>query len=254
MRPVLVFTGPPRSHAEARQVIDAICLPPAAQGSIVAAVQRYDPAAILIVDGAFQSEPAVRHKEILWAISQAIPVIGAASMGALRAAELHPYMHGVGLIYRWYRRFALLPDDAVAVQHGPQEMNFAPLTHALVDLRMTVRTARRRKLISADLAEKLLSAARKLDFRERTLARMVRETLPAAGDEGIETCRQILAGVFVQQKKRDALLALQLLRDRTFEPKTLKNFRMTLAFCQDLAEAGLEIPSPGGPCPSDYYR
>ena len=245
MRPVLVFTGPTLSHAEARQVIDAICLPPAAQGSIVAAVQRYDPAAILIVDGAFQSEPAVRHKEILWAMSQAIPVIGAASMGALRAAELHPYMHGVGLIYRWYRRFALLPDDAVAVQHGPQEMNFAPLTHALVDLRMTVRTARRCKLISADLAEKLLNAARKLDFRERTLTRMVRETLPA-DDDSMETCRQMLAAVFVQQKKRDALLALQLLRDRTIEPKKLKIFRMTVAFCQDLADAGLEIPSPGG--------
>ncbi|TIT86320.1 MAG: TfuA domain-containing protein, partial [Mesorhizobium sp.] len=120
MRPRLVFTGPTLSHPEAQQVADVICLPPAVQGSIVAAVQRYDPAAIVIIDGAFQAEPAVRHKEILWAISQAIPVIGAGSMGALRAAELYPYMHGVGLIYRWYRRFAFLPDDAVAVLYGPE--------------------------------------------------------------------------------------------------------------------------------------
>ena len=28
-------------------------------------------------------------------------------------------MIGVGLIFRWYRRFALLPDDAVAVLYGP---------------------------------------------------------------------------------------------------------------------------------------
>ncbi len=125
MRPKLVFTGPTLSHAEAQRAADVICLAPAVQGSVVAAVQRYDPAAILIVDGGFQSEPAVRHKEILWAISQGVPVIGAASMGALRAAELHPHMRGVGLVYRWYRRNAFAPDDAVAVLHGPAAADFS---------------------------------------------------------------------------------------------------------------------------------
>ncbi|MER8500229.1 TfuA-like protein [Mesorhizobium sp. M0904] len=220
---------------------DVICLAPAVQGSIIAAVQRYDPAAIVIIDGAFQAEPAVRHKEILWAISQAIPVIGAGSMGALRAAELYPYMHGVGLIYRWYRRFAFLPDDAVAVLYGPKAVNFSPLTHALVDLRITVRAAWRRNLISTDLSGKLGNTARNLNFRERTLSRMVRETLPEAGDHDIEACRQILAGAFVQQKKRDALSALQLMREKALVPAELKNFRMTVAFVQDLEDAGLAI-------------
>ncbi|RWO42830.1 MAG: TfuA domain-containing protein [Mesorhizobium sp.] len=239
MRPRLVFTGPTLSHPEAQQVADVICLAPAAQGSIIAAVQRYDPAAIVIIDGTFQAEPAVRHKEILWAISQAIPVIGAGSMGALRAAELYPYMHGVGLIYRWYRRFAFLPDDAVAVLHGPKEVNFSPLTHALVDLRMTVRAAWRRNLISTDLSGKLENAARNLNFRERTLSRVVREALPEAGDHDIEACRQILAGAVVQQKKRDALSALQLIRENALVPPELKNFRMTIAFVQDSEDAGL---------------
>ncbi|MER9666953.1 TfuA-like protein [Mesorhizobium sp. M0185] len=220
---------------------DVICLAPAVQGSIIAAVQRYDPAAIVIIDGAFQAEPAVRHKEILWAISRAIPVIGAGSMGALRAAELYPYMHGVGLIYRWYRRFAFLPDDAVAVLYGPKEVNFSPLTHALVDLRMTVRAAWKRNLISADLSGRLENAARNLNFRERTLSRMVRKALPQAGDHDIEACRQIVAGAFVQQKKRDALSALQLMSKKALVPVELKNFRMTVAFVQDLEDAGLAI-------------
>lgn len=241
MRPRLVFTGPTLSHAEAQQVADVICLAPAVQGSIVAAVQRYDPAAIVIIDGAFQAEPAVRHKEILWAINQGIPVIGAGSMGALRAAELYPYMHGVGLIYRWYRRFAVLPDDAVAVLYGPKAVNFSPLTHALVDLRMTVRVAWRRNLISTDLSGKLESAARNLNFRERTLSRMVREALPEAGDHDLQTCRQILAGAFVQQKKRDALSALQFMHENALVPAELKNFRMTVGFVQDLEDAGLAI-------------
>jgi len=241
MRPRLVFTGPTLSHAEARQVADVICLPPAAQGSIVAAVLRHDPAAILIIDGTFQAEPAVRHKEILWAISRSIPVVGAASMGALRAAELYPHMRGVGLVYRWYRRFAFAPDDAVAVLHGPKEVNFSPLTRALVDLRMTIRAARRRNLISADLSGKLEEAARTLNFRERTLSRMVREALPAAERGEFKACRQILAGGFVQQKKRDALLALQLLRDNVLVPSLPTDFIMTAAFLQDLEDSGLTI-------------
>src|SRR5687768_11949029 len=100
-RQTLVFLGPSLPPKEAKDICDAIYLPPAAQGSIISAVQRYDPRAMLIIDGSFQSEPAVRHKEILWAIARGVTVIGAASMGALRAAELHRHgMIGVGLIYR----------------------------------------------------------------------------------------------------------------------------------------------------------
>jgi hypothetical protein len=45
----------------------------------------------------FDSTPAVLHKEILWAMDRGVGVSGAASMGALRAAELHWYgMVGVG--------------------------------------------------------------------------------------------------------------------------------------------------------------
>ncbi|TIU61871.1 MAG: TfuA domain-containing protein, partial [Mesorhizobium sp.] len=159
MRPKLVFTGPTVSHADALKVVDAVCLPPAVQGSIVSAVQHLDPSAILVIDGGFQAEPAVRHKEILWALSRGIHVFGAASMGALRAAELFPHMQGVGLIYRWYRRFAFAPDDAVAVLHGPAEVNFAQLTHALIDLRRTLRAACRRGVISSEQQARLEGAA-----------------------------------------------------------------------------------------------
>lgn len=241
MRPNLIFTGPTLSHPEAQNAADVICLPPAVQGSIIAAVQQYDPAAIVIIDGGFQSEPGVRHKEILWAISQAIPVIGAASMGALRAAELYPYMQGVGVIYRWYRRFAFAPDDAVAVLHGPKEINFSPLTHALVDLRRTIRIACRTNLISADVAGKLENAARTLNFRERTLANVVQNALPASDGDDINRYRQMLSGAFIEQKKRDALAAIHLLRDKVFESEKLTNFEITLAFFQDLEDAGLTI-------------
>ena len=56
-----------------------------------------------LIDGYFDGVPAVAHKEILWALDQGIRVLGAASMGALRAAELAPFgMEGVGAIWRDY--------------------------------------------------------------------------------------------------------------------------------------------------------
>ncbi|KRB26793.1 hypothetical protein ASD99_27670 [Mesorhizobium sp. Root695] len=236
MRPKLVFTGPTVSHADALKVVDAVCLPPAVQGSIVSAVQRFDPSAILVIDGGFQAEPAVRHKEILWALSRGIHVVGAASMGALRAAELFPHMQGVGLIYRWYRRFAFAPDDAVAVLHGPAEVNFAQLTHALIDLRRTLRAACRRGVISPEQQARLGRAAQAVNFRERTLARMVRDAYDVE-----KLCRE-LGAAFVQQKKQDALLALELLREQAFEKAhPLPELQLTSAFSKDMDDAGLAL-------------
>ena len=240
MRPHLVFTGPTLSHKEAQRIADVICLPPAAQGSIVAAVHQYDPAAILIIDGTFQTEPAVRHKEILWAISRSVTVIGAASMGALRAAELFPHMYGVGFIYRWYRRFAFAPDDAVAVLHGPKEVNFSPLTRSLVDLRITIRAAQRRDLIPLGLARTLDRAARALNFRDRTLSRVVGEAMPNATSDELNACREILTTAFIQQKKRDAISALQLLRENIPEPSALHKFIFTSSFSLELEDSDLK--------------
>ena len=209
------------------------------QGSIVAAVQHFDPGSILVIDGGFQSEPAVRHKEILWALSRGVRVVGAASMGALRAAELFPHMQGVGLIYRWYRRFAFAPDDAVAVLHGPGEVNFAPLTHALVDLSRTLAAACRQGAISGEQRTKLERAARAVNFRERTLARMVQDVCD--GEDAVWKLRKDLSACFVQQKRRDALQALELLRDEIFTAPRPPDFKLTAAFAKDLGDAGLSI-------------
>ncbi|HXV30471.1 MAG TPA: TfuA-like protein, partial [Sinorhizobium sp.] len=158
-RPIVAFLGPTLSVGEARRLLDAVYLPPAAQGSIVLAVKEFQPKTILLIDGIFQSEPAVRHKEILWALSRGIHVVGAASMGALRAAELYRYgMIGIGLIYRWYRRFHFAPDDAVAVLHGPASVGWAALTCARIDLRRTLRAAERRALIASPLRQRLDAA------------------------------------------------------------------------------------------------
>lgn len=239
--PVVVFLGPTLSREEAQETLDAIYLKPAAQGSVVSAVPRFGPSAILIIDGAFQSEPAVRHKEILWALSMGIPVIGAASMGALRAAELFPHMLGVGLIYRWYRRFPFAPDDAVAVVHGPPEVNSAALTLALIDLRRTFCMAERKGLISRGFRTSLEEAAGRLNFRDRTMERLLGEVRLPAGGPARQEWVILLKSVLVEQKKRDALQALRLLkRGLPAAPRNV-GFALTATFAHELEQAGIGV-------------
>jgi len=244
----VIFVGPSIPFADIENEISAICLPPAAQGSMIVAVERYAPPAILLIDGNFQTEPAIRHKEILWTLSQGIHVFGASSMGALRAAELWRYgMVGVGLAFRWYRRFPLLRDDAVAVLHAPAELGYNPFTNSLIDLRMTTRAAFRGGLISKDAREDLDQAASRVGFRDRTLSKIVDlATGKHIAPSNAEKTKSVLEKCYIDQKRADSLTALRLLHrmhtagELRRQPK--KPFTMTTAFQRDLQNAGMELP------------
>jgi hypothetical protein len=70
--------------------------PPAVQGDILDAV-RAGVCAIGLIDGHFEFAAPVWHKEILFALSIRVRVLGAANRGALRASECAAFgMVGVG--------------------------------------------------------------------------------------------------------------------------------------------------------------
>lgn len=138
---LFIFTGPTLPADEGRRHLDAHFLPPAAQGDVYRAA-REKPVAIGIIDGYFDRVPSVSHKEILWAMAQGVHVLGAASMGALRPAELSLFgMEGVGAVYESYASTALVADDEVAVAHAVAEDGYRPLSEALVNIRATLRAA-----------------------------------------------------------------------------------------------------------------
>jgi hypothetical protein len=111
----VVFCGPTLSQRDRAAYAEFDFQPPVRQGELFL-VTRSRPRVIGIIDGYFDGQPAVWHKEILWALSQGIAVFGASSMGALRAAELHPFgVRGVGAIFEAYRDGALTDDDEVAL-------------------------------------------------------------------------------------------------------------------------------------------
>jgi hypothetical protein len=236
--PILVFLGPTLRLAEAERVLDAIYLQPAAQGDILLAAHAFRPRAMVLIDGQFEDRPAVRHKEILWAMAQGIVVIGAASMGALRAAELREFgMIGVGLIYRWYRRWQLAPDDAVAVLSGPPELGFPPLTHALVDLQRAFASLTRRNVVTAGERDLLTTIARNMNFRERRFEAIIREA--GCREERFKELRKEMVG----QKRLDALLALRSARALVMQEnagRVSSAWVATNTFVRDLEAGGID--------------
>lgn len=165
----VVFLGPRLSRGEARDILDATYLPPAAGGDVLGAVLRYRPVGIGLVDGVFEQMPSVRHKEILYALTQRVRVYGAASMGALRAAELAEFgMIGVGEIFRAFASGGYDRDDEVAIGHGSPEDDWRPTSDALVNLRWGLQLAESRGVIGPATRSSVLQAARDTFYPERS--------------------------------------------------------------------------------------
>jgi len=202
----IIFAGPslpPKCRPADR---DIIWLPPVRQGDLYrAALTR--PAIIGVLDGYFETVPTVWHKEILWAMSQGIHVYGAASTGALRAAELDAFgMTGVGRIYADFRDGVLEDDDEVALLHGPEELGYPLLTEAMVNVRATLSAAERDGVVSAPLAVALTRIAKSVFYKARTYRAMFDEAA-TAGLEASALARLAawLPASRLDQKRRDAL-------------------------------------------------
>ena len=218
---VCAFIGPTLAAEEARAVCpDAVLLPPVRQGDIYQVVRSLRPDAIGIVDGYFSHVPSVWHKEILYAISAGIPVYGAASMGALRAAELAQFgMVGVGRVFEAYRDGVLEPfaepfedDDEVAVLHGPPELGYRALSDALVNIRCTLARATEQGVIDAATRDRLVRTGKALFYQERSYEAILSRA--AGSEEHVakdDRLRAWLPGGKVDQKRADAILLLQTL-------------------------------------------
>lgn len=242
----VVFLGPTLPPAVAATIFDAVYLPPAEQGSVVRAVRTYRPNAIVLIDGAFGKVPAVRHKELLWGLAMGVRIFGAASMGALRAAELGPFgMQGYGFIYRWYALTTLADDDEVAVAMCPPELGSAPLSEALINIRLTLRRALRAGVVTAEERRVMEALARDTHFVDRSYTRLLADARYHLRDEWAATLNR-LADWFplwaIDRKREDAAGLLETLArcpELLETPPKTPPFVMTEAWAHDLEVAGL---------------
>jgi hypothetical protein len=209
---LVVYVGPtlPASHVR-RIAPTAEIEPPVEAGALQRAHLKAGDVVVLI-DGYYRDRPAVRHKEILHVMHAGATVIGAASMGAMRAAELAQHgMIGVGRVYHMYRDDEICGDDEVAVRHSPDAFAYRADSIALVNLRYGTRLAVELGVARPSTVDALVSTARRLVFDERTWPRLTaavkgelnedeRREIPAL----VEFCRQPICDV----KAQDAALAL----------------------------------------------
>jgi hypothetical protein len=240
---LVVFAGPSLGARHRTLAPRAQWRPPAEAGDILRL--RLRPGlTICLIDGYFDHRPAVRHKEILLALAQGARVIGAASIGALRAAEMHAFgMEGVGAIWRAYAAGRISGDDEVALVHAGEERDWRPLSVPLVELRATMCRLLRARRISAEQARAALKGARAVHYVGRSWAE-----LEAAGGLA-PPLRTLLEAEHVPQKTIDACAALR----RALEPRPGPPQRpqpVTTSFVRALAkELGLD-PPPLAPDPA----
>jgi hypothetical protein len=204
----IIFAGPSIYSLDFERG-EVIVRPPAQYGDIARAVEE-GATAIGLIDGHYEQVGAAWHKEILYALSSGVEVLGAASMGALRAAECAAFgMLPVGEIAAMYCRGDLYDDAAVAILNGPQELGFPPLTEALVDAEATIARLAELDIAAGAEADALRQSAGRLFFKERTDDAIVeRAQLGARGAMLLAAYRKHR----VSQKAADALALLALMR------------------------------------------
>lgn len=177
---------------------------PAAMGAVFRAVEA-GYRRIAIVDGAFGNVPSVWHKEILFAMAAGVEVSGASSMGALRAAELFEFgMIGVGRIYRLYRSGTWSDDDVVAVIHAPADLAYCPLSHAMVNIRYTMRRLVQLGAIESIVAKSLVVEMKALHFSRRTDDELRAKAQQIAGSTDADRLMRRFTEEYVDAKKLDA--------------------------------------------------
>lgn len=202
---IYVFAGPSISQAKIiSQLPDSHCLPPAKASSIYDLIDNppsFNVSAIVLIDGFYHSTLSIRHKEIIYALKQKIPVFGSSSMGALRASELHEFgMIGIGRIYDFFSKSLFSSDAEVAVTHQ-DSFPYQSFSLPLINLRFTLEDLQLHGFISmnhmSDLLEKLAST----HFSELTFEFL--ENNPV-----FSSSYQLIKDNYVDWKCRDALSCL----------------------------------------------
>lgn len=205
----VVYTGPTLAPSQVREVLPgALTRPPVARGDLLG--ERWSPGdTAVIIDGYYRERLSVSHKELLWLLGEGVAVIGAASMGALRAAELSPYgMRGVGVVFDMYASGELDGDDEVAIVHGPAEVGYPASTVAMVNLRHGCREGVEHGLISAEVGERIVRVAKERPFSHRTWQELA-QALDADALDGLRTLERMISSGEWDRKRLDALAALR---------------------------------------------
>ena len=206
---IVVFAGPSLSADEINELFpDVLVLPPICQGDLLSAWEMHRPEVCVIVDGEFGQSLSVWHKEILFVLHQGVHVVGASSMGALRAAEMERFgMVGVGEIFAHYSGGFLTADEDVALLHGDEQMGWQPFTWPMVNCWATLRHLEESGQLDQATSSLLEAALRSLHFSRRITPALAAE-LEQRGRSDARELAALFADNYVDQKRLDAIAGI----------------------------------------------
>ena len=168
---VIIYAGLSITFDEAKEIlntsedVEVIYKRPIQRGDLGQAIKEH-PDIIGIIDGVFHQNSAVGHKEILNVMKKGIQVLGASSMGALRASELDTLgMHGIGYVYEQYASGEVDSDDDVAVMLDSDTLE--ALSEPLINMRYVFTNAVSENVITEEEKGELLSIAKKTFYPKR---------------------------------------------------------------------------------------
>jgi hypothetical protein len=208
---VHVFSGPSTADSAVLEMPEVCPHPPVMHGDLYRL--RLEPGdKVLIIDGLYQHEAPVRHKEILSLCASGVQVYGAASIGALRASELHGLgMPGLGTVFGWYRDGRLNSDADVAVVHGDADVGFRAFTHAMVSILDRCEELQRTGRLDAHSAAAVTEIARSVHFTERSSTALLVAARKHGQESAMRTVVTALADADSDIKRRDAATAIRAL-------------------------------------------
>ena len=168
---IIIYTGLSLSFDEAKEILDShddvevIYKRPIKRGDLGHDIKE-NPDIIGIIDGVFHQNSSVGHKEILNVINKGITVVGASSMGALRASELDTLgMTVIGYGYEQYATGKVASDDDVAVMLDSETLE--ALSEPLINMEYVFENAVSENIITENQKDELIKIAKSTFYPKR---------------------------------------------------------------------------------------
>ncbi|TLX85689.1 MAG: TfuA-related McrA-glycine thioamidation protein [Thaumarchaeota archaeon] len=215
MNKPIVYLGPTLNREEASKILEADYRDPAKKGDFLRLSHTSDEKKYVgFIDGVFLHDYPPSPIEVYHlATRKNIELIGASSLGALRAVELEKFgMKGIGKIFQLFKNGILNADDEVAVTFV-RDKNILQ-SEALIDIRFNLFLAYKKGIITKETKKRFVKIAKNIYFPFRNyddIIRLTQEQFPSIHDE-LENFRDYILKNRDSLKARDARKLLKYLK------------------------------------------
>jgi TfuA protein len=211
MRKPIIFLGPSMSNEKAKAIFNADYKPPAKKGDLLRLGLSSDISVVGLVDGMFLQDYPPTPIEVYQLVAKKnVMVVGAASLGALRAVELERFgMIGIGKIFDLYRKGKVTADDEVAVTF--EEGSYRLQSEAMIDIRFNLFLAEKRGIVDKHARKILTRVAKKFYFPLRNYNEILDysvENSPEYSNQ-FELFRSYIASNRISLKELDAIKLIE---------------------------------------------